>query len=80
MKLETIRGVNPPPLPFVYSPVFTYLCIISHQCNASESYFKENLGFQDILIHQEALNLVNSLLPSHAISVNVCDNMASLQR
>ena len=37
---------------FVYGPAFTYLRIISHYCNASESNFKENLGIQDILIHQ----------------------------
>ena len=69
----------PPPFSFVYSPVFTYLCIISHQCNAYENNFKENLGFHDILIHQEASNLVNSLLPEHATSVKVWDNMALLQ-
>ena len=40
------------PLPFfVYGPAFTYLCILSHQCNASNSNFKDNLGIQDILIH-----------------------------
>ena len=69
----------PPPFYFVFSPVFTYLCIISHQCNAYENNFKENLGFHDILIHQEASNLVNSYLPAHATSVNVWDDMASSQ-
>ena len=53
---------------FVYDPSFIYLCIISHQCNASESNFKENLGIQDILGHQKALNLVNSLFLANATS------------
>ena len=34
----------PPPFSFVYGQAFLYLCIFSHQCNASESNFKENLG------------------------------------
>ena len=63
---------------FVYGPVFTYLCFFSHQYNASESNFKENLGIQDILIHQKASNLVHSLL-TYATRVNVWDNMATLQ-
>ena len=77
MKWETRCYI--PLLSFVLSAAFTYLCIISHQCNASESNFKENLGVQDILIQQNASNLVNSLLPAYATSVNVWDNMASLQ-
>ena len=72
--------VLPPPLfSFIYGPAFTYLCIISHHCDASESNFKENLGMQDILIHQKSSNLVNSLLLVDARSVEVWDNMASLQ-
>ena len=51
----------PPPSSFVYGLEFIYLCIISHQCNASESIFNENLVFQDILIHQKAIILVNAL-------------------
>ena len=51
--------LSPPPLSFVYGPAFTYLCIISLHCHASESNFKENLGIQDILIHQKSSNLVN---------------------
>ena len=60
---------HPHPFSFVYGPAFTYLCIISHQCNAPESYFKENLGIQDISMHQKASNIVNSLLPAYATSV-----------
>ena len=60
----------PPPSFFRLWPS-VHLCIIAHQCNASESKFKENLDFQDILIHQEASNFVNSLLPAHETSVNV---------
>ena len=63
---------------FVYGPAFTYLCFSSHQCNASESNFKENLGIQDILIQQKASNLVNWIL-TYATRVNLWDNMASLQ-
>ena len=77
-KWET-KCYPPPPFSFVYGPVFTYLWIISHQCNASESNFKDNLGVQDILIQQNPSNSVNSLLPAYATSVNVWDNMASLQ-
>ena len=69
----------PPPFSFVYGPGFTYLFIISHPCNASESNFKENLGIQDILIHQKSSNLVNSPLFQYATSFEVWDNMASLQ-
>ena len=68
-----------PPFSFVYCPAFTYLCIISHHCNASESNFKENLGIQNILIHQKSSNLANSLILTYATSVEVWDNMASLQ-
>ena len=50
--------VLPPPL--FLSSMFTYLYIISHQCNASESNFKEYLGVQDILIHQKACLLYTS--------------------
>ena len=50
----------PPFFSFVYGPEFTNLCFFSHQCNASESTFKENLGIQDILIHQKASNFVNT--------------------
>ena len=72
--------VLPPPFfSFVYGPVFTYLCIISHQCNAFKSNFEENFGVRDILIQQNASNLGNSVLPAYATSVNVWDNMASLQ-
>ena len=42
-----------PPFSFVYGPAFICLCIISHQCNASESIFIENVDIQDILIHQK---------------------------
>ena len=56
------RGVISSPLSFVYGPAFTYLSIISLHCHASESNFKENLGIQDILIHQNSSNLVNSPL------------------
>ena len=46
-----------PPLFFVYGPFcFTYLCIESHQCKASQRNFKENLGIKDILFHQKASN------------------------
>ena len=41
--------------------------------------FKENIGIQDIFIHQKASNLVNSLLLTYATSVEVWNNMASLQ-
>ena len=41
--------------------------------------FKENLGIQNILIHQKAASYVNSHLFTYAISVNVWDNMASLR-
>ena len=47
MKLET-KCYTPPPLFFVYDPVSTYVYIISHQCYASESDFKENIGIQNI--------------------------------
>ena len=78
MKWET-RCYPPPHFSFVYNgPAFTYLCIISHHCNASESNFKENLGIQNILIHQKSSNLANSLLLTFATSVEVWDNMASL--
>ena len=50
MKWNGRRGVITPL--FVYDPAFTYLRFISHHCNASESNFKDNLGIQDILIHQ----------------------------
>ena len=60
---------------FVYGPAFTYLCIISHQCNAFKSNFKENMN---ILIPRKASDLGNSLLLRFATSVNVWDNMASL--
>ena len=50
------------PLSFVYVPAFTYLCIVSHICNASESNLKENLGIQDTLIYWRSSNLVNSLV------------------
>ena len=71
---------TPPPLfSFVYGPAFTYLCTISHHCNASESNFKENLGIQDILIYQKSSNLVNSPLLVYATRVEVWDNMAWLQ-
>ena len=50
-----------------------YLCIISHHCNASESNFKENLGIQNILIHQK---IVNSLLLAYATNVEVWDNIS----
>ena len=69
----------------VLSPLFfhlwpsVHLCIISHHYNASESYFKEILRIRDILIHHKSLNLVNSLLLAYAPSVEVWDNMASLQ-
>ena len=52
------------PFYFVFRPAYTYLCIISHQCNASDSNFKEKLGIQDILILQTSSNLINSLLPA----------------
>ena len=80
MKWES-RCYTPPPFlcSFVYGPAFTYLCFFSHQCNALESNFKENWGIQDSLIHQKASNLVNSLLLTYATSVNLWDNMASLQ-
>ena len=52
MKWNQRRGVIASPLSFVYGPAVTYLRIISHHCNASESNFKENLGIRDILIHQ----------------------------
>ena len=79
MKWNGRRGVITPSLFFRLWRSVTYLCIISHNCNASESNFKENLGIQDILIHQKSSNLVNSLLLAYATSVNVWDNMASLQ-
>ena len=78
MKWET-RCYPPPPIFFPLLRNVTYLCLISHLCNASESYFKENLGIHDILIDQKSLNLVNSLLLAYATSVEVWDNMASLQ-
>ena len=52
---------------FVYGPASTYLSIISRQCNVPESYFKENLGSQDNLIHHKASNLVNSLLLEYTV-------------
>ena len=67
----------PPPFSFVCGPAFTYLCIISHHFNTSESYFNENLSIQDILIHQKSSNLVNSPLFAYATRVEVWDNMAS---
>ena len=63
----------PPPFSFVYSPAFTYLCIISHQCNASESNLTS--GMQDSLIHQKASNLIHSFLLACTTSVNVWDNI-----
>ena len=69
----------PPPPSFVYGPAFTYLCIISQQCNASKSNFKKNSGIQDILIHQKASILLNLLLLTYATSVEVWDNLTSLQ-
>ena len=65
-----------PPPPFLTSMAQLSL---THQCNASQNNFKENLGIQDILIHQNASNLVISLLLAYATSVNVWDNMVSLQ-
>ena len=78
MKWET-RCNTPPLFSLVYGPVFTSLCIISQHCNASESNFKENLDIQDILIHQKSSHLVNSRLLAYATSVELWDNMASLQ-
>ena len=72
MKWET-RCNTPPPSPFsfVYGLAFTYLGIISHHCNASESNFKENLDIQHNLIHQKSSNLVNLHLLAYATSVEV---------
>ena len=78
MKWE-MRCNTPSPFSFAYGLVFTYLCIISNQCNAPERNFKENLGIKDILIHQKSSNLVNSLLIAYATSVEVWANMAPLQ-
>lgn len=82
MKCETRFYTPPSPIPtpfsFVNGPAFTYLWIISHQFNVSESNFKENICIQNILINQKASKLVNSLLLSCAINVKVWDNMASL--
>ena len=64
---------------FVYGPASTYLCIISHQCYASESNFKLNIGIQNIWIHQQDSNFVTSLLLTYASSFNMWDKMASLQ-
>ena len=45
-----------------------------------ELLYPENFGIQDILIHEKTSNLVNTrLLTLYATSVNVWDNMASLQ-
>ena len=70
MKWET-RCKTPSLFSFVYGPAS--MCIISHQYNASKKY-KENIGIQDILINQNALNLVNTLLLTIATSVKVWDN------
>ena len=73
--------VTPPPFFFIVDdPAFTYLCIIAHHCNASESYFKEKSCIRDILINQKSSNLVNSLFLAYLTCVEVWDNMASLQR
>ena len=56
---------------FIYGPVFTYLCIIWHQCNAFESNFKETLDIQGIFIHQKASYLVSSLF-LHMQQVLMC--------
>ena len=52
MKWET-RCYTPPPSfhSLIYCPGLTYICIISHHCNATESNFNENFGILDILIH-----------------------------
>ena len=59
------------PFYFVFGPAYTYLCIISHHRNASDSNFKENLVIQDILIYQKSSN---SPLFAYATSVEVLDN------
>ena len=45
MKWETMCYTPPPLLSFFYGPAFTYLCIISHHCNASESNFKKKCRY-----------------------------------
>ena len=57
---------------FVNGPASTYLCIISHQCYASES------NFIFIWTHRKASNLVTSLPITYESSFNVWDNMASI--
>ena len=63
---------TPPPFSFVYGPAFTYLCIISHQCNASENNSKEIPGH---LGSPKSFKL-SKFSPSY---VSNKDNMASLQ-
>ena len=69
----------PPPLFLLSEAQRSLACAISHHCDVSKSDFKENLGIQDILIHQKSSNLVNSPLFAYATSVGVWDKMASLQ-
>ena len=69
------RCCTPSLFSFVYSPASTYLCIISHQCYASESNFKLNIVIQNIWIHQQASYLVTSLFLTYASSFNVWGNM-----
>ena len=69
------RCCTPSLFSFVYGPVSTFLCIIWHQCYASVSNFKENIGIQNIWNQQQASYLVTSLLLTYASSFNVWDNM-----
>ena len=71
----------PHPTPFLSCMTQRSLTCASSHINVMRPRVisKENLSIQDISIHQKASNLVNSLLPAYATSVNVWDNMASLQ-
>ena len=69
------------PSPFLSSMTQRSLACASSHINVMRMRMisKKILGIQDILIHQESSHLVNSLLPAYATSVEVWDNMASLQ-
>ena len=62
------------------SPFLSSMNLRSLTCAFSHiNVLKENSGIQDNLNQQKASNLVNSLILTYATSVNVWDNMASLQ-
>ena len=69
------------PFPFLSSMAQRSLTCASFNINVMRMRVisKRILGIQNILIHQKSSHLVNSLLLAYATSVEVWDNIASLQ-